>query len=337
LTYWTRYTPPKNSGPVHSRYLSVEDRSTPNSMGIYYKLFRHPVLALPVIYHEFLHYGGPTGDPKQGIENETEVLLRELIFARNLIAELAPADDRALPTYEESLLQEISQTELESLRWQLTYDFQDDTTLENINREIINLYGDQLSEEEIERLWSERLVGENQSIDVMNAQLTWAPQIKYPKLGTTKTATATKHYRELFKRQRMRSHRVSPPARDRILQNEPCASQTAAWESYLKRPQTRLAQPPALSDNLIRLIARRFDFRDAESDLAQLLLEHFLQSYDLGGEKNAPDNEAENDSGKPRTVVSDYPIVGRNDPCPCGSGKKYRKCHGAESLTRSTD
>ena len=20
--------------------------------------------------------------------------------------------------------------------------------------------------------------------------------------------------------------------------------------------------------------------------------------------------------------------VGRNDPCPCGSGKKYKKCHG---------
>jgi hypothetical protein len=23
------------------------------------------------------------------------------------------------------------------------------------------------------------------------------------------------------------------------------------------------------------------------------------------------------------------PVVGRNDPCPCGSGKKYKKCHGA--------
>jgi preprotein translocase subunit SecA len=23
------------------------------------------------------------------------------------------------------------------------------------------------------------------------------------------------------------------------------------------------------------------------------------------------------------------PDVGRNDPCPCGSGKKYKKCHGA--------
>lgn len=24
-------------------------------------------------------------------------------------------------------------------------------------------------------------------------------------------------------------------------------------------------------------------------------------------------------------------MVGRNDPCPCGSGKKYKKCHGKEN------
>jgi preprotein translocase subunit SecA len=24
------------------------------------------------------------------------------------------------------------------------------------------------------------------------------------------------------------------------------------------------------------------------------------------------------------------PKVGRNDPCPCGSGKKYKKCHGLQ-------
>jgi uncharacterized protein len=24
------------------------------------------------------------------------------------------------------------------------------------------------------------------------------------------------------------------------------------------------------------------------------------------------------------------PVVGRNEPCPCGSGKKYKKCHGAK-------
>ncbi|MBT3637062.1 MAG: hypothetical protein HN531_08995, partial [Opitutae bacterium] len=28
-------------------------------------------------------------------------------------------------------------------------------------------------------------------------------------------------------------------------------------------------------------------------------------------------------------VVRDAPKVGRNDPCPCGSGKKYKKCCGA--------
>jgi preprotein translocase subunit SecA len=28
------------------------------------------------------------------------------------------------------------------------------------------------------------------------------------------------------------------------------------------------------------------------------------------------------------TVIRNYPKVGRNDPCPCGSGKKYKICHG---------
>ncbi len=31
----------------------------------------------------------------------------------------------------------------------------------------------------------------------------------------------------------------------------------------------------------------------------------------------------------PRTVQRQHEKVGRNDPCPCGSGKKYKKCHGA--------
>jgi len=31
----------------------------------------------------------------------------------------------------------------------------------------------------------------------------------------------------------------------------------------------------------------------------------------------------------PKTPVAATTDVGRNDPCPCGSGKKYKKCHGA--------
>ncbi|MFN3295125.1 preprotein translocase subunit SecA [Caldimonas sp.] len=30
----------------------------------------------------------------------------------------------------------------------------------------------------------------------------------------------------------------------------------------------------------------------------------------------------------PRTAAVQVPKVGRNDPCPCGSGKKYKHCHG---------
>jgi preprotein translocase subunit SecA len=32
---------------------------------------------------------------------------------------------------------------------------------------------------------------------------------------------------------------------------------------------------------------------------------------------------------KPKQVIRRTEKIGRNDPCPCGSGKKYKKCHGA--------
>jgi len=34
-------------------------------------------------------------------------------------------------------------------------------------------------------------------------------------------------------------------------------------------------------------------------------------------------------ASKRAPVTTQEPKVGRNDPCPCGSGKKYKKCHGA--------
>ncbi len=41
-----------------------------------------------------------------------------------------------------------------------------------------------------------------------------------------------------------------------------------------------------------------------------------------GGDSSSP--------AKP-TPVTNSEKVGRNDLCPCGSGKKYKKCHGANS------
>ena len=38
-------------------------------------------------------------------------------------------------------------------------------------------------------------------------------------------------------------------------------------------------------------------------------------------------NDLELLQNPPETVVSEKK-VGRNEPCPCGSGKKYKQCHG---------
>ncbi len=55
-----------------------------------------------------------------------------------------------------------------------------------------------------------------------------------------------------------------------------------------------------------------------------------------GGGSGAPAQASSEDGGNgaaeaPKTVRRDQPKVGRNDPCPCGSGKKYKKCHGAQA------
>jgi preprotein translocase subunit SecA len=42
----------------------------------------------------------------------------------------------------------------------------------------------------------------------------------------------------------------------------------------------------------------------------------------------AAGNGGGGDGGEARPLRRAEPKVGRNDPCPCGSGKKYKKCHG---------
>jgi preprotein translocase subunit SecA len=38
---------------------------------------------------------------------------------------------------------------------------------------------------------------------------------------------------------------------------------------------------------------------------------------------------AEAPPAQPQPFTREQPKVGRNEPCPCGSGKKYKQCHGA--------
>ncbi|SPF36539.1 hypothetical protein SBA4_1890010 [Candidatus Sulfopaludibacter sp. SbA4] len=52
----------------------------------------------------------------------------------------------------------------------------------------------------------------------------------------------------------------------------------------------------------------------------------------LKGNRNHDRNLHPNDNSRQAAEWVDVVAsqkVGRNDPCPCGSGKKYKKCHGA--------
>ncbi|MFA0556495.1 MULTISPECIES: preprotein translocase subunit SecA [unclassified Vibrio] len=50
------------------------------------------------------------------------------------------------------------------------------------------------------------------------------------------------------------------------------------------------------------------------------------QAQHATAENQLADDEAE--AASPQTVVRDERKVGRNEACPCGSGKKYKQCHG---------
>jgi preprotein translocase subunit SecA len=53
-----------------------------------------------------------------------------------------------------------------------------------------------------------------------------------------------------------------------------------------------------------------------------------LQLAGTGGE--APEYYDPSEQEKQEPIIAG-PKVGRNDACPCGSGKKYKNCHGRES------
>jgi preprotein translocase subunit SecA len=69
----------------------------------------------------------------------------------------------------------------------------------------------------------------------------------------------------------------------------------------------------------------------AEAQARQLQFQH-EEAGGYGADEEAAREQAIAQGGfvqsPPQTVHRDSPKVGRNDPCPCGSGKKYKHCHG---------
>ncbi len=65
-----------------------------------------------------------------------------------------------------------------------------------------------------------------------------------------------------------------------------------------------------------------------DRDLRNARMEERIAAVDLenSAKKPMPPPSPASNAGWQETVKQDGPKVGRNDPCPCGSGKKYKKC-----------
>jgi preprotein translocase subunit SecA len=76
-------------------------------------------------------------------------------------------------------------------------------------------------------------------------------------------------------------------------------------------------------------IQRPYQIREAESRKRTDMSRYKTQKSELPGAENAMDgaNSQTQERSKPQPVKVEK-SVGRNEPCPCGSGKKYKHCHG---------
>jgi preprotein translocase subunit SecA len=83
-------------------------------------------------------------------------------------------------------------------------------------------------------------------------------------------------------------------------------------------PQRRPAAPPPQREAPARVPTTTIDAIEKEFERRK---QRELEAARMAGGSDRSEPQQRNAAAK----------VGRNDPCPCGSGKKFKKCHGAEA------
>lgn len=147
------------------------------------------------------------------------------------------------------------------------------------------------------------------------------------------------------------AHREGGPALDAALDwaADLAANEHEDWDMRMLTGHTLLSFAPARHRGLLDALAS-----EQSGMNAVYVAEEVIEAYEAGGLKTpwesfadpwefyAPDTIEKrrqgwvkqdtpraapwNDGSPLVTYVRDGPKVGRNDPCPCGSGKKYKKC-----------
>lgn len=98
-----------------------------------------------------------------------------------------------------------------------------------------------------------------------------------------------------------------------------------------------IAMPGETTRGRVRGMLRKIDsltpLSAYETELVEFGLDERLRLHGLdpvfSAEEHTHDEQAHAHSHEPEPAAASSGKVGRNDPCPCGSGKKYKKCHGS--------
>ena len=97
-----------------------------------------------------------------------------------------------------------------------------------------------------------------------------------------------------------------------------------------------LVTPAEVSPGRMKALLRKIEdeasgMTDGEIDVVMLALDQRLALHDFPPVFFKDDNEEDEEEAAPRLAIVPPPLktAGRNDPCPCGSGKKFKKCCGA--------
>jgi preprotein translocase subunit SecA len=107
-------------------------------------------------------------------------------------------------------------------------------------------------------------------------------------------------------------------------------------EFFRSRKLAALQGRQAAKDDTVERLSR-YQYVSADKQQDRSFSVYDTSRFQLAGQASVGDGEDGNGASREEPKVKREPIrvevrIGRNDPCPCGSGKKYKKCCGTENL-----
>ena len=82
--------------------------------------------------------------------------------------------------------------------------------------------------------------------------------------------------------------------------------------------------------NIVNTIFKIQITQQTAKQMAAMEEENMITNEDEIESALSSDSDRKTVRAQSSTQAHAKPIIGRNESCPCGSGKKYKKCHGKE-------